>query len=151
MPESFAAQVGAWANSVKGAGMVILQEAAQDLVEEMDRLLVQMVYEAPPAKSGYKRTGFLRASLVASKTAMPTLSRPNPGHPVQADYGDVVLMISSLEPGQTLYLGVTANYGAFVHYGAQGTPPKPWVTMAAQKWPEIVDRAAERVKARLGL
>ena len=148
---SFSAQVGAWAKKVRGAQHVILQEAAQELVEEADQLLVRMVYEAPPAASGYKRTGFLRASMVASKTAMPTLSRENPGVPVPADLTDVVLVINSFEPGETLYLGITANYGAFVHFGTQNQPPRPWVTMAAQRWPEIVNRVAARVKARLGL
>lgn len=151
MAQSFAAQVGSWVNGVKDAQLIILQEAAQELVSEADDLLVQMVYAAPPAASGYKRTGFLRASMVASKTAMPQLVRENPGAPVSPDLGEIVLVINSLDLGETLYLGVTASYGAFVHYGAQGQPPRPWITMTAQRWPEIVARVEARVKSRLGL
>lgn len=148
---SFAAQVGEWCHAVEGAFEVIFRESVQELVEEMDLLLVQSVYDQPISESGYKRTGFLRASLVASLTAMPQLVRHNPGVPVPADLGDVMMIITGADIGETIYLGYTANYAAFVHYSANGERGRPWVTMAAQRWPIIVDRVAARVKARLGL
>jgi hypothetical protein len=40
---------------------------------------------------------------------------------------------------------------AFVHYGAQGRAPRPWVTMIAQRWEMIVAEKAAEVKSRLGL
>lgn len=150
MGQSFAATVGAWTERVDGAVEAIFKESAQRLVEEMDGLLVRMVYDGPPSPN-YKRTGFLRASLVASRSAMPGLVRENPGRAVPADLGDVMLVIAGAEIGETIYLGVTALYGAHVHYGANGRPPRPWVTMAAQRWPEIVATVAAEVKSRLGL
>lgn len=150
MTLSFGAQVAEWAQAVEGAMEVIFRESVQELAEEMDLLLVQTVYDQPQSES-YKRTGFLRASLVASETAMPQLVRENPGVPVPADLGDVMLVINGTDLGDTVYLGYTANYAAYVHYSANGERGRPWVTMAAQRWPTIVDRVSARVKARLGL
>lgn len=148
---SFAASVGQWATKVDGALEVVFKEAAQELVSQMDQLLVDMVYDAPPAASGYKRTGFLRASLMASTTAMPQLTRDNPGVSVPADLGDVILVINGADLGDTIYLGYTANYAAFVAFGANGAAPRPWVNLVAQRWVQIVDETAARVKQRLGL
>jgi len=151
MAGTFAATVGSWADQVEGALEVIFRESAEELVRVMDLLLVEFVYDAPPAPSGYKRTGFLRASLVASTTAMPMLTRDNPGVSVPADLGDVVLVINGAELGETIFLGMTAKYAPMVHYGANGRPGRPWIDMAAQRWPQIVAAKSAEVKARLGL
>ena len=151
MAQSFSAAVGDWVHRVEGALEVVFQESAQELARQLDIELVRMVYEGPPAASGYSRTGFLRASFVASTSAMPQLTRDNPGASVPADLGDVMLVIEGLEAGQTLYLGMTANYAAHVHYGANGQQPRPWMTLVAQRWSEIVSTKAAEVKSRLGL
>lgn len=116
---SFAATVGQWAQKVEGALEAVFKEAAQELVSQLNQLV-------PVGE-----TGFLRASLMASTTAMPTLTRANPGMAVPADLGDILLVINSADLGDTIYLGYTANYAAFVHFGAQGGTPRPWVTMLA--------------------
>lgn len=159
MAKSFAATVGQWAVKVDGALEDVFKESAQELVSQMDSLLESMVYgtrsggsETPlPQRSGYKRTGFLRASLMASKEAMPRLVRENPGHPVPPDLQPVILVINSADLGDTIYLGYTANYAAYVHYGAKGAAPRPWVTLIAQRWEEIVAAKAKEVKQRLKL
>jgi hypothetical protein len=148
MANSFAATVGDWCRTVPEAIEVVFRESAEELVRVMDMLLVESVYDRAPARSGYKRTGFLRASLVASTTAMPMLTRDNPGVPVPADLGDVVLVIEGLELGQTLYVGFTARYAAFVHYSGDAAP---WVDLAAQRWSSIVTAKSAEVRARLGL
>ncbi|WP_018428219.1 hypothetical protein [Hoeflea sp. 108] len=150
MAQSFAAQVGQWVEKVDGALTAVFRESAQELVSQLDQLLADTVYERPQTP-GYNRTGFLRASLIASTDAMPTLSRTNPGVPVPADLGDVILVINGADVGDTIYLGYTANYAAFVHFGAQGRSPRPWVTMVAQRWEMIVAEKAGEVKRRLGL
>lgn len=151
MAGTFSATVGDWANKIEGASEVIFKEACQELVEELDEMLVSLVYNAPISPSGYRRTGFLRASLMGSKSAMPQLSRANPGAAVTPDFGETVLVINSLDLGETMFLGYTANYGAIVHYGANGRQPRPWVDLVAQKWPIIVQTVAARVMSRLGL
>lgn len=135
---------------VPNALEAVFKESAQELVSQLDQLLADEVYDQPQAP-GYVRTGFLRASLMASKSAMPTLSRNNPGVPVPTDIGDVILVINGTDLGDTIYLGYTANYAAYVHHGAQGRAPRPWVTMVAQRWQMIVAERAASVKARLGL
>jgi hypothetical protein len=150
MAQSFAATVGDWCAKVPNALEAVFKESAQELVSQLDQLLADEVYAKPQAP-GYKRTGFLRASLMASTSVMPTLSRANPGAPVPADLGDVILVINGADLGDTIYLGYTANYAAYIHYGANGTTPRPWVTMVAQRWVMIVEAKAAEVKSRLGL
>lgn len=135
---SFAAQVGSWATKVEGALEAVFKESAQELVSQLTEL-------APVD------TGFLRASLMASTTAMPQMTRANPGAPVPQDLGDIVLVIAGAEIGDTLFLGYTSNYAGHVHFGTQGRAPRPWVTMVAQRWIAIVEAKAAEVKARLGL
>lgn len=135
---SFAATVGQWAQKVEGALEAVFKEAAQELVSQLNQLV-------PVGE-----TGFLRSSLMASTTAMPTLTRANPGMSVPADLGDILLVINSADLGDTIYLGYTANYAAFVHFGAQGRSPRPWVTMVAQRWEMIVAEKAGEVRRRLG-
>ncbi|KAB2798977.1 HK97 gp10 family phage protein [Brucella anthropi] len=150
MAKSFAATVGQWAVKVDGALEVVFKESAQELVSQMDKLLADMVYDQPSSEN-YRRTGFLRASLMASREAMPRLYRDNPGASVPPDLQQVILVINSADIGDTIYLGYTANYAAYVHYGAKGAAPRPWVTLIAQRWEEIVAAKAKEVKQRLKL
>lgn len=136
MASTFAATVGDWARKVDGALDVVFKESCQELVEQLNALV--------PVD-----TGFLRASLVASTAAMPMI-RAADGQ-VPGDLGEIVLVIAGLEAGETLYLGYTASYAAFVHYGANGRPGRPWVDMVAQRWASIVAAKAAEVKSRLGL
>lgn len=138
MANSFAASVGDWCLKVPNALEIVFKESAQELVSQLTQL-------APID------TGFLRASLMASTSAMPQLTRANPGMAVPADLGDIVLVINGADLGDTIYLGYTANYAAYVHYGARGNAARPWVTMVAQRWESIVAAKAAEVKARLGL
>lgn len=135
---TFSATIGDWAKNIQGAEEVVFKEAVQDLVTELNSL-------APVD------TGFLRASLRASTTAMPVLSLDNPGGTHTLDAGSIELVILGADITDKIYLGYTAKYGAHVHYGANGRPGRPWVLMAAQRWPQIVQTVATRVKGRLGL
>jgi hypothetical protein len=149
---SFSAVIGDWCRKVPEAIDAVLKGSAQRLAEEIDAELDRQVYQAPPSPSGYQRTGFLRASFVASTSAMPQLVQDNPDAVVNADaMGPIVLVINGWDGGETLYLGYTAAYGAHVHFGANGTTPKPWVQLAAQRWPVIVREEAAKVKAAFGL
>lgn len=136
---TFEAAVGEWARKVEGAVDVIFKEACQELVSELNTLV--------PVD-----TGFLRSSLMASSTAMPVLNQANPGQGAFVpDVGTIELVIAGADAGDTIYLGYTANYGAHVHYGANGRPGRPWVSMVAQRWQTIVAQKAGEVRSRLGL
>lgn len=135
---TFSATIGDWAKRVQGAEEAVFREATQELVSELNSLV--------PVD-----TGFLRASLRASTSAMPVMSLDNPGGTHTIDAGSVELVIAGSDIGDTIYLGYTARYGAHVHYGAKGRPGRPWVMMAAQRWPQIVASKAAEVRSRLGL
>lgn len=149
---SFSAQIGAWVEKVEEAREAVFKNSAQRMAKELTDEVTRLVYDAPPAPSGYNRTGFLRASLMASTEAMPQLVSDNPGAHVNVDHmGPIVLVINGWDTKSTLYLGYTAKYGLFVHAGAKGAPPKPWVTLVAQRWQQIVSEEAAKVKAAFGL
>lgn len=147
---SFSATVGDFAKKVPEALNAVFQESAQDLVKELNDQLQSMVYDKPESPN-YRRTRFLQSSLMASTSGMPRANLSNPGAPATPDFGTVELVISDAEMGDTLYLGYTANYGPYVHYGSNGSAPRPWVTLTAQRWQEIVNRNAKKVKQAFGL
>jgi hypothetical protein len=148
---SFGAHIEEWVRDVEGAMEAVFRESVSDLVGEMNELVTRLVYNGAVSPSGYIRTGFLRASLVASTTAMPALTRSNPGGSFPVAPDQIEAVISGADLGTTIYLGYTAEYGAYVHYGANGRQPRPWVTMAAQRWSMIVDAKVAELKAKLGL
>lgn len=137
--DTFEADIAEWARKVQGAELLIFQESAQYLVSQLTAL-------APVD------TGFLRSSLRASTTAMPVMSLDNPGaRAFNLDVGEITLVIAGADIGDTIYLGYTASYGAYVHYGANGRVGRPWVAMVAQRWQSIVNEKAADVRSRLGL
>lgn len=150
MAQTFTAQIEGWTRRVKEAEEAVFKESAQELVEQLNRQLESMIYETPESPN-YKRTKFLQASLMASTSEMPRLSVDNPGAEVTPDFGEIELVINNAELGDTLYLGYTARYGAYVHYGTANMPPRQWVALVAQRWKTIVAEKAAMVKARFGL
>lgn len=149
--QTFAATIEAWVRKVKDAEETIFKEAAQRLARELTAEVTRLVYDQPTTPSYPKRTGFLKASLVASTTEMPRLSLDNPGHDVAMDFGPIELVINGSDIGDTIYLGYTAKYGAMVASGANGRPPKPWVDLVAQRWQQIVSEVAAEVRKEAGL
>lgn len=147
---SFTAQIAEWTRKVEGAIEAIFRESVQELVNQADLLLADMVYAQPPASSGYKRTGFLRSSMKVSTVSMPLANRPQ-GTPDTGYMAEIEVQIAGADVGETLFIGWTAEYSAYVHFGANGVAPRPWVSMVAQRWQAIVDGKAAELKARLGL
>lgn len=134
----FASTVGEWTHDAQGALEAVFKESVQELVSQLHSLV--------PVD-----TGFLRASLRASTSAMPVLSLDSPGGSHSPDVGTIELVIVGADLGDTIYLGYTAKYGAHVHYGANGRAGRPWVDMVAQRWASIVAAKSAEVKRRLGL
>lgn len=149
MAASFSAQIDAWVHKVEGAIEAVFKESVQELVAQADQILTQLVYEAPPSPN-YRRTGFLRSSVRVSTAAMPLANRPQ-GTPDGGYMAEIEVQIAGAELGETIYIGWTANYSSFVHWGARGRPPKPWVSLVAQRWSSIVDAKTAELKSRLGL
>lgn len=144
---SFSAQVAAFAEKVEGAVEGVFKASVQDVVNEM---------QTPRGAGGRMRvdTGFLRASLLASTSAMPSINpqaRPAEGGAYTFNFGQIEAVIAGADAGDTLYFGYTAAYAGHREYGANGQPPDAFVRSAAQNWPIIVDRNAMRLKQALGL
>lgn len=142
MPDSsFTAQVSSWVRDVEGVLEAIFRESSKRVIEDM---LV------PVGAGGSMpiRTGFLRASLLASTTAMPTLTRRNEGNVIVAfDAGPVTLAIAGADLGETIFAGFTAVYAAAVNYGRGYL----FLEKAAQKWPAIVSQVEAELLQRAGL
>lgn len=139
---ALAQPIEAWVSKVKTAWELIRKESIIEMVRQMQAIV--------PVD-----TGFLRASLVASTNRLPLAVLENP-HPSGAlvyplDTADVELVIHNAASDDTIFLGYTAQYAAYVHYGAQGRPARPWVDMIAQRWPVIVAQKTAEVRMRLGL
>lgn len=92
-----------------------------------------------------RRTGFLRASLLASTSNMPIIdrdARPVEGVPYAEDNTQIALVIAGASLGQTIYLGFTASYARprEFHDGM--------VRLTAQRWPVIVGEVVKDALAR---
>ena len=144
---TFAAQVADWAKRVELAEERIFKESVQELANRV---------QTTRSAGGRMRvdTGFLRASLMASTTAMPLIDPkmgPVEGQAYVFDAGVIEAIIAGSELGDTIYLGYTAAYATHREYGARGQAPDAFVRTAAQQWPQIVDEKAAELKSRLGL
>lgn len=144
---NFAAAVADWVKKVEGATEAVFKESAQEVVSQM---------QMPRSAGGRMRvdTGFLRASLMASTSAMPSIqpsAKPVDGNSYSPDAGQIEAVIAGADLGQTLYFGYSASYAAAREYGARGQAPDAFVRTAAQRWQAIVDSKVAELKRRLGL
>ncbi len=146
----FGAQVDKWVAESKTRLLAVFHESVQRTVA---------IAQKPVSAGGNLpiQTGFLRYSIRASLSGMPSLtsSKPNAKEarynyetgPQQA----VVLTINNAKLGQTIYIGYTANYAGHVEYGTKNMPGRGFVGKAALQWQETVKIAAENLKARAGV
>jgi hypothetical protein len=150
MADTFAATVSDWCHGVEGAVEDIVKESVQELVS---------IVRTPRKQGGRMRidTGFLRASLMASTSQMPSIN-PAANPPADAkpnsvpfNAGPIELVILGSEVGDTIYIGYTAAYAAHREYGANGQEGDAFVRTAAQRWPAIVAGKEAELRARLGL
>ena len=138
MARTFSASVDAWVAQTRQRTLAVFRSSLQELVTTMQK---------PVAKGGNMPvdTGNLRNSLMASTSQMPTF-RDAP----TAEAEHVAVVIAGLDLGDTLYAGYTANYAAFQEYGARGQAGRRFVGLAVQKWQEIVDGEAKKLRRRVG-
>lgn len=144
MAATFTAQVEAWVKKTKQRMLLVKQESAQRVVDEILR---------PRAKGGNLRvdTGFMRSSFRMSLNA-PTLgTKPNPGTGTFASPdGAISMVIANCGIDDDLYGTFGANYAIYREYGSRGQPGDGMVRLAAQKWPEIVNQVVIDAKSRAG-
>lgn len=140
MARSFSATISERVATYQKRLEATFRASAQDISEQIT---------TPVAKGGHMRvkTGFLRASLMASTSQMPMIDR-NARPP--ADAADdsfapnseaVALVIAGASLGETIYLGFTAAYAGYRE--AQDG----FVRLPAQRWQQTVDANARRAIA----
>ncbi|MCW2228094.1 HK97 gp10 family phage protein [Bradyrhizobium elkanii] len=138
----FAAQVDAWCKESEARLTAVFRQSAQDVSSIAQGYLSGDLVKV--------QTGFLRASVRASKDEMPPINRgaaPKEGQSYSDNFGQIVAVIATAQLGETIYVGWTANYAVFVHYGTTKMPPRPWVSLSAEQWPTVVARNVERAKS----
>lgn len=140
MPGTFAATVSKWAQDVEEVHTAVFREASKRVIEDM----------LTPRGSGGNMpidTGFLRASLQASTSEMPSLSTRGTEGATYSPDGQVNLVIAGMELGETLFAGFTAIYARRVNYETGYL----FVELAAAKWQEIVTQVEAELLQRAGL
>lgn len=138
----FAAQVDAWCNASEQRLTAVFRQSAQDVSSIAQGYLSGGLVKV--------QTGFLRASVRASKDDMPQINsgaKPAEGQSYSDNFGQIVAVIASAQIGETINVGWTASHAAYVHYGTTKMPPRPWVALSAEQWPTVVAKNIERAKS----
>lgn len=130
--------------------------SARDVVAEMQR----------PRNGPFHRGGasggnlpvyteFLRASLLASTSSMPQMianhGPANLSTHYPYDQQKIQRVIDGAKLGDTLYFGYTAYYAAYQNYGTSKFTGRRFRDLAAQKWPDIVNRNASKARQMFGM
>lgn len=156
---NFDAQVSGWVRETRERMTAVFRESVQRTISEAQANV--------PVDTGY-----LRASLRLSLSAMPQIekdtrikaglteagaafaaaggSTPQRGRGAGffQPVGDYVLTIASAKLGDTVFAGYTASYSAHVEYGTSFMAPRAYVGRAAARWPAIVTRVSADAQGR---
>jgi len=137
--QSFQGAIGAWAAKTKRRLEVVFKNSAEHVAEEV-------MWRTPV------KTGFLRASLVASLDGpMPIRADfvPPPKTPDDhyAPPAEIALVIHTAVMGQKIFVSFVAGYARHVEYGTKHQNPAAMVRLAAQNWPHHVEQAIREAKA----
>jgi hypothetical protein len=136
--KTFEAKVGSWTKQTQERLTAVFRQSAQTVVEEVQKT---------KDRGGHMPvdTGFLRASLMASTSYMPSLikdAQPTKGQTYQASNA-TSLVIAGASQGKPVYLGFTANY-AMIQENKNG-----FVRLTAQRWQQIVTASVKLIKSRV--
>ena len=152
---SFGSFVAAWVEKVEGAAEAVWKESAQEIIGLAQQTI-------PSGGNLPIDTGFLRASLQVSTTAMPRINPEVTGGEgsVPWSQGDIEIAVAGASYGETLYAGYTAAYALRMEYGFAGVdslgryydqPGYAFVRKAAQNWQSIVAKHTRRLSATVAL
>ena len=124
--------INQWVAQSQARLEAVWKTAAQDIVREI---------QTPRAKNGRMPvdTSFLRNSFSADINATPSGNGETP-----YTSGPISIVINRAKIGDTVVFGWAAQYSIYVEarYG--------FLRSATQNWQQIVDKAAQKVKTRVG-
>ena len=141
---TFSATVDSWVRKSDARMEAVRKESVRRLVN---------IILTPTGKGGRLRvdTGFMRSSFMASTSAMPQLFREKPpGDNFDFDEASFTVALAGWQAGDPFFGGFTANYAGHREFGSRGQPADLMVTMAAQRWQQIVAEAARELRSRAG-
>lgn len=132
---NFGAQVDEWTKQSKARMLAVYKGSVQELISRaQSRIPVD--------------TGFARSSIRASFEAMPAIvDGKNEGKVY--DWASIFLVVNQVKPGQTIYIGWTANYTIYLEWGHSDQAPNGFIGITALEWQQIV--AAEIEKAKVSV
>lgn len=137
MSKSFSAQVDDWVRKSENRMEAVFKTAAQDL---------SIAVTTPKARGGRMPvdTGFLINSIMAGINQPPSGPGARTTEPQRGDYemgNSIAVAINSAKLGDKIVFGFTANYAPYMEYR------NGFVRLNAQQWPQLVDRAVNKVKS----
>lgn len=134
----FSDQVTAWVRKSEARMTAAYRESVQDLIEEAQE-------PRGPGGNMPKDTGFLQNTGDAALNRLPTgpTEAPEGVESFTWDASAALAVIAQAKLGDTVYFGWSASYAIYMEdrYG--------FVRLAAQNWPQIVNRAARRLEQRV--
>ena len=142
MAKEFQATVDAWVLKTRNRLENVVKQSAQDVIETM---------QLPVQKGGNMpvKTGFLRSSLriTIGGPATGLLDRPADYNYPDAEDRTYELTILGAKLGDSIYAVYLANYAASQEYGSGTREGKGFRRLAAQQWPQIVDKNAKLARS----
>lgn len=129
MTKSFTAQIKDWSEKAKRNAELVVKKSVQDVFE---------IAQKPRAQGGNMPvdTGTLRGSFIAGLNGSTSLTGPD----------SYVLAIASMEMGDVVFGGWTAEYALPQEYGTKHFPGNFYMRGAAEQWQDIVNKNASRLK-----
>lgn len=128
---AFSRQVRRFTANYRRRANAVFKQSVQDVAQHAS---------VPVAQGGRMRvdTGFLRNSIRGAIGTLPSGPSQRGGASNSGALEDVTLVLAGAEIGDTVYVGWTANYARFREY------KDGFLSAAAQKWPDFVNKNAAR-------
>jgi len=145
MPQqSFSAKVSDWVAKTKVRTKAVRNQSVQDVVRIM---------QTPVAQGGNMPvdTGFLRSSGLAGLNGVvpPLVGHPG-GDAYGWDEGQINLVLANAKLEDTITFAYGANYAVYQEYGTMHFEGRRFVALAAQQWPQIVEKNCAQAETRFG-
>lgn len=139
---SFSSQIDDWVRETEARMKAVRDTAAEDVIDRMRAYT--------PVDYGFL-AGTIQASTDAPVPIDPSKTNAANAHiAADASAGQISLVIANAPLSSTVYGTFTMAYAIYVNYGTSKMAPRAMVQRAAAEWPQIVNSAVTRAKARAG-
>ena len=132
-PLEFTKQVDDWTKKTEARMLAVFKQSTQTLTNKIQsRVPVD--------------TGFAKASIMASLSAMPKIDSSKKGGSSLPSGNNVTSVIASAKMGDTVYVGWTASYVQYLEWGHSKQAPQGFVGITSLEWPQIVATTIAQAK-----